>query len=171
MPTSLLVAYATRYQSTQEVAAAVAEDLRQAGLTVELRLLHDVRALDGYQAIVIGAPLFMFRWHKDAHRFLARFRQEISDRPTAVFALGPVHDPHDEEEWQNSWSQLEKALAKYPWFHPVTLELFGGKYDPEKLRFPIKALAGDAPATDIRDWPAIHAWANEVAAKLDPVAG
>jgi len=168
MPTSVLVGYATRYSSTQEVADTVAETLRERGLAVDIRPLREVDTLVEYGAVVMGAPLYMFRWHKDAHRFLSRQRETLMERPVAVFALGPTHDPHDEKEWQDSWGQLNKALAKYPWFAPVALEMFGGKYDPAKLRFPISMLTGDEPATDIRDWKAIREWAGSVAAKFEP---
>lgn len=166
MPTSVLVGYATKYGSTQEVAETVAETLGEYGLEVDLQLLRDVDTVAGYSSVVVGAPLYMFRWHKDALRFLSRHRQALTDRPVAIFALGPTHDPHDEEEWQDSWAQLKKALAKFPWLNPVALELFGGKYDPAKLGFPIKMLTGDEPASDIRDWPAIRAWANNLIGKL-----
>ena len=86
----------------------------------------------------------------------------------AVFALGPVHDPYDEKEWQDSNAQLDKELAKFPWLKPVAKEMFGGKYDPAKLRFPLKLFAGEEPASDIRDWNAIRAWASSLAAKLEP---
>lgn len=166
MPINILVGYATRYGSTQEVAEAAAAVLRERGLAVDLKLLREVRTLAGYDAVVIGAPLFMFHWHKDAMRFLSRHREALTERPAAVFALGPVHDPHDEKEWQDSRSQLDRELAKFPWLKPISLEIFGGKYDPAKLGFPLKMFAGDAPASDIRDWEAIRAWASDLAAKL-----
>jgi menaquinone-dependent protoporphyrinogen oxidase len=78
----------------------------------------------------------------------------------AVFALGPVHDPHDDQEWQGSHDQLAKELARFPWFQPVAVEMFGGKFDPEKLKFPLKMFAGKEPASDIRDWEAMRAWAG-----------
>jgi menaquinone-dependent protoporphyrinogen oxidase len=168
MSTTVLVGYATRHGSTQEVAEAVAATLRECGLAVDIQPIREVRALTGYGAVVLGAPLYMFRWHKDALRFLSRHRDALTERPVAVFALGPTHDPHDEEEWQDSWSQLNKELAKHPWFKPVALEMFGGKYDPAKLRFPINLLAGKEPASDVRDWTAIRAWATNLAAKLEP---
>ncbi len=166
MSKSVLVGYATRYGSTREVADAVATTLRESGLAAELQPVREVRTLEGYSALVLGAPLYMFRWHKDARRFLSRHRKAITERQVAVFALGPVHEPHDENEWQDSRAQLDKELAKYPWLAPVALEVFGGKYDPENLRWPINLLAGNEPTTDIRDWEAIRAWANELAAKL-----
>ena len=168
MSTSVLVGYATRHGSTQEVAEAVAETLRDSGLAVDVQPVGEVRSLDGYSAVVLGAPLYMYRWHKDARRFLSRQRKALAERAVAVFALGPVHDPHDEEEWQDSWSQLNKELAKYPWFRPVALEMFGGKFDPELLRFPINVMAGQELATDIRDWAAIRDWASNLPALLEP---
>ena len=44
MPASVLVAYATRYGSTQEVAEAVAATLRTRGLEVHLRPAREVRS-------------------------------------------------------------------------------------------------------------------------------
>jgi menaquinone-dependent protoporphyrinogen oxidase len=167
MESPILVGYATRYGSTREVAETVAATLRDQGLEVDIRPLSEVRTLDGYSAVVVGAPLFMFHWHKDALHFLSRHREALMERPVAVFALGPVHDPYDATEWQDSRAQLDKELARFPWFTPVALEMFGGRYDPAKLRFPIKQLAGNAPPSDVRDWSVIHAWAAE----LKPILG
>jgi menaquinone-dependent protoporphyrinogen oxidase len=162
MSASVLVAYATRYGSTQEVAEAVAATLRECGLAVDIQPMREVRTLARYSAVVLGAPLYMFRWHKDARRFLSRHSEALTERPVAVFALGPTHDPYDEKEWQDSCAQLDKELAKFPWLTPVALEMFGGKYDPTKLRFPINWLAGKEPASDLRDWTAIRAWAADL---------
>jgi len=164
----VLIGYATRYGSTQEVAETVATTLRECGFEVDIQPMRKVGTLAKYSGIVLGAPLFMFHWHKDALGFLSRHRRELMERPVAVFVLGPVHDPHDEKEWEASHSQLDKELAKHPWFKPITLEMFGGKYDPAKLGFPLNKLTGKEPASDIRDWAAIRAWARNLAAKLEP---
>ena len=47
--------------------------------------------------------------------------------------------------------------------------MFGGKYEAAKLCFPIKQLGGKAPASELRDWDAIRAWARELALKLQAV--
>jgi menaquinone-dependent protoporphyrinogen oxidase len=172
MADSILVAYATRYGSTQEVAEAVAATLRDSGLEVDLQPMRQVRTLAGYSAVVLGAPLYIGRWHKDAQRFLSLHQEALTQRPVAVFTLGPTQP---DEEWEGVHAQLAQELAKYPWLTPVALELFGGKYDPAELRFPDKLLASlpasplhQIPASDLRDWTAIRAWAGNLAAKLEP---
>src|SRR5215469_9680595 len=106
MSTSVLVAYATRYGSTQEVAEAIAATLREGGLAVDLQPAQDVRTLDQYRVVLLGAPLSLFHWHKDALHFLARHREALTQRPVAIFALGPFHT--DEQEFQAVREQLEK---------------------------------------------------------------
>ena len=160
MSEKILVAFATIYGSTQEVAEAIADALREGGAEVDLRPASEVRTLAGYSAVVLGAPLAMHKLHKDARALLSHHRKELSQLPVAVFALGPVHDPHDEQEWQDSRTQLDGELAKFAWFNPVAAEVVGGKFDPALLRFPLNKLAGSEPASDIRDWDAIRAWAE-----------
>ena len=168
MSSSILVAYATKYGSTQEVAEAIAATLREGGLAVDLQPMRAVRTLEGYGAVVMGAPLYMFRWHKDAKSFLSRHRPALMARPVAVFALGPFEDVP--KQWQEVRANLDKELAGFPWFAPVAVEVFGGVFDPAKLTFPYNLVPGlkKMPVSDIRDWTAIRAWANSLAAKLQP---
>jgi len=164
MKSKILVTYASQHGSTQEIGEAVAADLRECGLQVDLQLIRKVRNLEGYQAVVLGAPLYMFRWHKDALRFLARHRQILAGGlPVAVFAGGPIETDNG-KEWQATRSQLDKQLARFPWFKPLTIEIVGGRFDPEKLRFPWKLLPAlrQMPPSDLRDWQAIHAWARSL---------
>jgi len=166
MADSILVAYATRYGSTQEVAEAITAALRESGLEVDLKHLKNVKSLEGYGAVVMGAPLYMFRWHKDALGFLKRQREALGRLPAAVFALGPMNDV--ENEWNDVRGQLDKALVKFPWFKPMAVEVFGGRFDPTTLRPPYSLLPAmkRLPASDIRDWEAIAAWAEELAIKF-----
>ena len=168
MSDSILVVYATRYGSTQEVAEAVAGTLRESGLEVDIQPIRKVRTLEGYRAVVLGAPIYIGSLHKDARRFLSQHREALSERPVAVFALGPTHD--DEGERQGSRAQLDKELARFPWLSPIALEMFGGRFDPAKLRFPDNLLASlpasplhNEPASDVRDWTTIRAWATAIA--------
>lgn len=168
MSASILVAYATCYGSTQEVAEAVAATLRERGLVVDIEPARKVRTLDQYGAVVLGAPLYMFRWHKDALHFLVQHRETLSQRPVAIFALGPFHT--EEKEFQEVRRQLDKELAKFPWLTPQAIAIFGGKFDPQKLTFPYNLVPAlkNMPASDVRDWIAIRAWASDLATQFQP---
>jgi menaquinone-dependent protoporphyrinogen oxidase len=155
-----LIAYATKHGSTHEIAEFVAARLAEVGVEAHTLPAHSVRSLDEYQAVVLGAPLYMGRWHHDARAFLRRFRSELATRPLAVFALGPVEDKP--EQWEGAAKQLDKALAHVSGVGPVTVEVFGGAIVPETLHFPFS----HAAARDLRDWDAIRAWAEHLPDKL-----
>ena len=161
----VLVAYATKYGSTREVAEAVASTLTARGLTVEVRPAADVRDVSGYDAVIIGGPLYYFHWHRHARRFLGRHRKALAGVPVAVFALGPFNDKA--EEFSGARDQLDRTLGKHAWLTPVAVTVFGGKFDPAGLRFPDRNPGMKAmEASDIRDWDAIAAWSGEVADAL-----
>jgi menaquinone-dependent protoporphyrinogen oxidase len=168
LETKVLVAYASTYGSTREVAQAVASALEDAGVAVDLRPMKEVKSLAEYGGVVLGAPLYMFHWHKDARAFTARHRDALSKLPVAVFALGPFNDKGD--EWQEVRKELNSELAKFPWLAPAAVTVFGGRFDPDKLRFPYKLIPAlrQIPASDIRDWTAIGAWAKSLPARLAP---
>lgn len=163
MTKTVLVAYATSYGSTQEVAQFISEALQNDGIHTEVQSVKKVKTLSIYHGVVLGAPLYMFRWHADALNFLSRNQNSLTSLPVAIFALGPFHNK--EEELVSAREQLDKELAKFPWLKPSALEVFVGKFDPAKLRFPYSMMPPlkKMPASDERDWNAIKAWAENVA--------
>ncbi len=170
MERRILVAFASTHGSTQEVAGVVAETLRGQGLAVDLQPARNVRSLEGYSAVILGAPLYILHLHKDALRFLSHHQKELSNGlPVAVFAGGPF-GKGDEEEWKEVRKELDGELAKFPWLAPVSVQVIGGRFDPALLHFPwnlVPALK-QMPPTDLRDWDAIRAWATSLVLKFQP---
>jgi menaquinone-dependent protoporphyrinogen oxidase len=148
----ILVTYASKHGSTQQVAETIAAAIEPSGLEVEARPVRSVADAGAYDAIVLGAPLYMGRWHRDANRFVRRHRKALERLPVAVFALGPVDEKS--ESWEGAQKQLDRALAALPAIEPVEVRLFGGAIEPERLRFPFSNMS----AADVRDWVAIRAW-------------
>ena len=159
---SILLAYASRFGSTQEVAETIASTLSEAGLEVDLQLMQEVKSLDRYDAVVLGAAIYNAKWNANAHQFVMQHQDALTQLPVAIFTLGPLSP--SEAAKRNSRRQLNSELAKYPWLKPVAVEIFAGKYDPSKpgLNFFERFL----PARDYRKWDAIRAWANALTAQL-----
>lgn len=152
----VLIAYDTRNGSTADVAHAIAARLRERGCDTDVRLARDVRDVSLCDALVVGAPLYSGRWLSGAHRLLRRVAKLAPEsRPVlAVFALGPRVDDGP-ENWVRPREQFDRALAKHRSLPPAATALFGGADPPKK-----------SPRRDIRDWDAIDAWADELAALL-----
>ena len=155
MTRPLLVAYATKHESTHEVAEAIAARLRDDGWAVEVRRAGEVSELDRYSGVVLGSAIYTGRIHRDARGFLEVHADALARMPFAVFAMGPrTTAPAD---LAASGAQLDRGLRHAP--PPLLRTVFGGAVDPTRLRFPYSRME----ASDARDWHAIEAWAGEVA--------
>jgi menaquinone-dependent protoporphyrinogen oxidase len=153
---AILVAFATKHGSTQEVAEAVSATLRGCGDAVDVAAAADVKRVDDYDLVVLGAALYAGRLHRDAVRFLGRHHEALATRPLAVFAMGPK--TLAASEVAASRAQLERVLDCFRELEPTSIAIFGGVIDPADHRFPFSRL----PASDARDWDAVAAWAREV---------
>jgi menaquinone-dependent protoporphyrinogen oxidase len=160
MPSTTLIAYATKHDSTHQVAELVADVLRDDGLEVEVRPAGEVSTVEPYAAVVIGGALYAGRWHKDARHLMHQERTALSERPVFVFAMGPLD--LEERSVAGARKQLDHALARTPEVEPVAVAIFGGVVHADDLHFPFNHM----PEGDARDPDAIRAWAHDIAAVL-----
>ena len=106
--TRVLVAFATKYGATAEIAEAIGAGIRETGAEVDVLPARAVRELDGVDGVVVGAGVYMNRWHGDGIDFLKRFERELGARPTWVFSSGPTGgDPKSE-------AKMREILAAQP---------------------------------------------------------
>lgn len=166
MSPSVLVAFATRYGSTEEIAEAIRAGLRESGCQADVRRFDQVATLAGYEAVVLGAPLQMNRWHKDALRFVRRHQETLAEKPSAVFAVGPVTAA--EQDWLQAANQLDLELARLPGFRPLEKKIFGGRFDPERLTGVLRLLPGRSklPRGDVVDLEAAASWGRSLPKKF-----
>ena len=72
MAAHILVAYTSRKGSTAEIALAVAKELEKTGAAVTVSDMTTVSSLEGYNAVVIGAPVYTGKVARDVAIFARR---------------------------------------------------------------------------------------------------
>lgn len=157
----ILITYSTMSGSTQEIAEFIFNELVEQKLDVELKSVRTVSDVSPYSVVVLGVPLYMFHFQKDAIRFLQRNKKYLRDKPVAMFCGGP-YVSNSVEDWNEVQRQVDAELAKISWFKPISIHLVGGRFDPALLCFPynlIPALKQSLPS-DLRDWNAIRNWSH-----------
>ncbi len=161
MSDRVLVAYATKHGSTREVAEEIGRVLRQRGLDTDVAEARLVRDLAPYGAVVLGSALYAAHWQRDANRFVARHLAALQARPVWLFSTGPLDRSAD------------AGLLPAPPSVAITTDpigarahrVFGGRLLADTPGLDPQVLATH-PVGDFRDWAAIRAWAQGIAAAL-----
>ncbi len=160
----VLVATASTYGSTREIGDHIAGVLKVAGLEVHTSDIDSVTALD-FDAIVVGAAIYIGRPLTTARKFTARLEREFGAKPVWVFGSGmknttrdPLHPPFTEP------ASRPYLGSRYP--------IFKGKVDPTQLSAAERTLAALTAASvqDERDFDLIGRWAQRIAAHLTPAS-
>ena len=159
----VLVAVASKHGSTREIAEAVADELRNQGLTADLHDAGDVRDLAGYEAVVLGSAIYAGNWMPEAKIFVEQCHAELAKMPVWLFSSGPLGEGNPQP--QDDPNRLIAALGDVS---ARDHHVFVGKLDPQTLGFAERLIAKavHAPSGDFRDWDAIREWAQSIASKL-----
>jgi menaquinone-dependent protoporphyrinogen oxidase len=189
----ILVAYATMAGSTADVAQAVGEEISKNGFQVDVLPISDIKDIDTYDGVVVGAPMIM-GWHRDAIRFLRKYRDSFQHIPLAVFAMAMSLTQTGETRVGNVPVYVDNKLPKPPrnegslnfreryatlsnYLHPIlkavhpakpaSIGVFGGRLEYGRLKWwavLFVMLIIQAPAGDRRNWQAMQEWSAGIPA-------
>jgi menaquinone-dependent protoporphyrinogen oxidase len=167
MDKQVLIAYATKYGATAEIAEKIGQVLRQEGLAAEVLPADRVDGLNSYGAVVLGSAVYIGRWRKEAVRFLENNEEALADKPVWLFSSGPTGEG-DPVELVNGWRLPGKLQPIAGRIGTRDIAVFHGAVDVDKLNFIQKWMLKNvkAPVGDFRDWEAITSWATAIAAEL-----
>lgn len=167
MENKVLVAYASKYGATKEIAEKIGLVLKEAGFAVDVLPADRVAAVAPYRAVVLGSAVYIGGWRKGAAGFLKNNEKLLAEKPVWLFSSGPT-GKGDPVELVKGWRFPQALQPVADRVKPVGIVLFQGAVDTNNLgffgRLAIKNVK--APVGDFRDWNAITAWAGTIAAKL-----
>lgn len=165
MSKSILITYTIQNSSNWEVADIVAKEMKQNGAKVDILPMRKVRSLEAYQAVVLGAPLYMFKWHKGIHHFLTKHQSALDNLPVAIFVVGSRFIDGEESK-EGAREQIDEVLGKSPWLKPISLEIFDLNFDTDTPPFPFNVFQKKTSTDEMMDWTAIKKWAGNLVKKL-----
>ena len=167
MGSQILVAYATKYGGTAEIAERIGQALRQAGLRADVLSADRVGDLTPYQAVVLGSAVYIGQWRKEAVKFLKANETVLAEKPVWLFSSGPTGEG-DPVELVQGWRFPGKLQPIADRIQPRDVAVFHGAADVGKLNFIEKWMLKNvkAPSGDFRDWDAITSWAAAIADAL-----
>ena len=105
MTVTILVTYATRFGSTEEVAEAVAQMLRDSGYTVDCRTMAEVQSLDEYDSVVLGSA----NWLPPAIDFVRERQEALAEVPVALFTVHIQNTGDDAMSRQKRLAYLDEV--------------------------------------------------------------
>jgi menaquinone-dependent protoporphyrinogen oxidase len=145
--------------------------LQSRGCQAEALPAGAVRDVAGYHPVVLGSAVYMARWRREARRFARRHGRELRAMPVWLFSSGPLDSP----------AEKPKAFTAPPGAKRLARRLgarehvvFGGRLPLQPRNRMERPMVRNTPPErrDARDWEAIEAWAQRIAAEvMVPVAG
>jgi menaquinone-dependent protoporphyrinogen oxidase len=167
MDKRVLVAFASKYGSTAEIAEKIGQVLRQAGLQADVLPADRVQDPAPYTAIVLGSAMYIGQWQGKASKFLQANEKILAERPVWLFTSGPT-GKGVAVELMGGWILPKSAKTIADRIHARDIAVFHGNVDVKKMNFLEKKMIENvkAPVGDFRDWNAITAWASGIAVTL-----
>lgn len=164
---TILVAYASKYGATAEVAEKIGQVLRQAGFPNDLRAVNRVGDLTPYRAVILGSAVYIGQWRKEASNFLKANEKALAKRLVWLFSSGPTGEG-DPVELLKGWRFPKKLQPVADRIRPRGIAVFHGHLQKDKLSAIEKWMINrvKAPYGDFRNWEAITSWAEGIAAEL-----
>jgi len=167
MAKRVLVAYASKYGATAQIAERIGEVLRGAGLDADVQPANRVKDLSPYAAVVLGSAVYAGSWLKSAADFLRSNEQALAERSVWLFSSGPTGEG-DPVELLKGWRIPQALQPVADRIGPRDVTVFHGAIDMSKLSFPERLLVRGIKAAvgDFRDWDTIAAWATGIAGAI-----
>jgi len=160
----VLVVYTSKTGTTRGYAEVLASALKGQGLEVDVRTLTETGGFDGYDAVLVGAPINGMQLVLEATNFLGANQAALAGKKTAVFSVSYMHG-----KARGMWNKaIEKSTAKAA----ATIGASDWKVFPGRIDKPMPGFArlifgfpAELPI-DRQDPDVARAWASGLAGSL-----
>jgi len=180
----VLIAYGSRYGSTEEIAHKLAGFLGEEGVeatVLDVKKERSWPSLEGYDGVMVGSGVKISKWMREPLEFLRRKREELAGKRLALFVscLTVLTDP------DNAREDLLEKVAEEAGVEAELMEAFGPVMDVgpgSRMGFLDRKIAQSVMLglskeqgleldmkgrNDLRDWDRIRDFAHRFAESLN----
>ena len=174
----VLIAYGSRYGSTEEIAHKIAEYLSEENIettVVDVKKEKKWPLFDGYDGVIVGSGIKISKWIRELQQFLELRSHDLKKMKLAVYisCISIINDP------EYTQKELLEKIFKETDVEPVLYEAFGplidmssssrmGFLDKIISKTVITGLNNDLKLNldmngrnDLRDWEKIREFTNK----------
>ncbi len=162
----ILVAYASEFGTTGELAEFIGQTLCRQGFDVRVRPVADVQDVDQYSAVIIGGAIQFDKWMSEATSFVQQNEDALSRIPVSYFFTCMTLSDQSAKAKSKADGYADKVAATSKAVEPLSVGQFAGVLDYERMSF-ATLLASKAIYSvlgvkegDYRDWDAIADWSE-----------
>lgn len=161
----VLIAYATKYGATKEIAEKMAGILEEE-LSVSLAPASEVKSIQSYDAVIIGSSVYHDNWLHDAEELLESFQDQLASKDVWLFSDGISAEIQGQHKIDNWLPDALKTLAEHINLKQATL--FAGKVDANLMNTDDWLVNPDLRdlSEDYRDWNTIETWTRAISQEL-----
>jgi menaquinone-dependent protoporphyrinogen oxidase len=167
MAEKVLVAFASKYGATKEIAEKIGEVLKQEGVPADVLPVKSVKNLADYKDVIIGCALYMGMWRGEGAKFLKNNEKLLAGQRVWIFSTGPSGkgDPVELLKGERAGVNVKAIIER---IKPRGTAVFHGYLNEKKMnlfeKWIVKRVGGGLG--DFRDWDMITAWAKKVAGEM-----
>ncbi|MBN2734151.1 MAG: flavodoxin domain-containing protein [Methanomicrobiaceae archaeon] len=161
MQKKILVAFATRYNSTKEIAEFIAAILKEDGYDADSKNMLNIKDIDNYDFIIAGSAIQMGKWLPEARDFMQMHKNYLNKVPLFVFSCGITLNTPDENATRKALFATDE-IQQY--VNPKEIGLFAGKLDENSLCDSDRELIilAKPECGDFRNLDAVKKWIKNI---------
>jgi len=169
----ILIAYASRSGTTEEIACFIEKIFIELNFNVEIKPIKSVTDLKVYNAVIIGSAIQYDTWLPEVRQFIKNNLNTLTKLPVSFYFSCLTLSQQSQKTRLKALTYSNKLNSLFPQLKPVSVGQFAGVLNYSKLsflyRFIFKAVMPilGVKEGDYRNWGAIKEWAEDVHSKLN----
>lgn len=156
----ILIAYYTKTNTTKEFAQRIKNVLENSGLQVDIAPIVEVKSIDEYSGVIIGAPINGMNWRSEAFEFIEKNKEKLREIPVCYYLVSYLLKTGRISIQGKIKNSINKAVNTV---EPASVAMFGGRIEskmPAVVRF-MFGVSADAPI-DVTDIYEVDGWAEHI---------